>query len=84
MRSSEQSLSGGLPRSRGLGADGRPVLVRSWGARNAKGEPLTPDTIMYGASLTKTVFAYAVMQLVEEGKLSARDADDLLRARGRV
>jgi CubicO group peptidase (beta-lactamase class C family) len=43
--------------------------VRAYGVRNAKGEPLTTDTVMYGASLTKTVFAYAVMQLVDERKL---------------
>lgn len=48
---------------------GKPVFVRAWGARNAKGEPLTVDSVMYGASLTKAVFAYTVMQLVEEGKL---------------
>ncbi|UVO52943.1 serine hydrolase [Sphingomonas sp. SUN039] len=48
---------------------GKPVLVRAWGARNVKGDPLTTDTVMYGASLTKAVFAYTVMQLVEEGKL---------------
>lgn len=50
-------------------ADGRPVLVRSWGARNARGEPLTAETVMYGASLTKAVFAYTVMQLVDEGRI---------------
>lgn len=44
-------------------------LVRTWGARNARGEPLTPDTIMYGASLTKALFAYTVMQLAEEGRI---------------
>lgn len=43
--------------------------VRTWGKRNARAEPLTPDTVMYGASLTKAVFAYTVMQLVDEGKL---------------
>ncbi|MCC2957452.1 beta-lactamase family protein [Massilia sp. IC2-477] len=43
--------------------------VATWGKRNARGEPLTPDTVMYGASLTKAVFAYTVMQLVEEGRL---------------
>jgi CubicO group peptidase (beta-lactamase class C family) len=47
----------------------RPVLVRSWGARNEAGDPLQPDTIMYGASLTKAVFAYTVMQLVDEGRI---------------
>ena len=48
---------------------GQPVFVRSYGARNAKGEPLTKETVMYGASLTKMVFAYTVMQLVDEGKV---------------
>jgi CubicO group peptidase (beta-lactamase class C family) len=49
--------------------DGKPVFVRAWGHRNAAGDPLQTDTIMYGASLTKAVFAYTVMQLVEEGRL---------------
>jgi CubicO group peptidase (beta-lactamase class C family) len=43
--------------------------VRAYGIRNDKGDPLTTDTVMYGASLTKTVFAYTVMQLVDRGKL---------------
>ena len=43
--------------------------VQAYGIRNAKGEPLTTDTVMYGASLTKMVFAYHVMQLVDQGKL---------------
>lgn len=49
--------------------DGQPVFVRSYGHRNAQGDPLQQDTIMYGASLTKAVFAYTVMQLVDEGVL---------------
>ncbi|MCH7860817.1 serine hydrolase domain-containing protein [Sphingomonas sp. NPDC092331] len=49
--------------------DGKIVAVRTYGARNAKGDPLTADTIMYGASLTKAVFGYLVTQLVAEGKL---------------
>lgn len=49
--------------------DGKPLLVRSWGVRNAAGDPLKTDTIMYGASLTKAVFAYTMMQLVDEGRL---------------
>lgn len=32
---------------------GKVRLVRSWGKRNEKGEPLTIDTVMYGASQTK-------------------------------
>lgn len=43
--------------------------VKAYGIRNAKGDPLTTDTVMYGASLTKTLFAYTVMQLVDQGKL---------------
>ena len=50
--------------------DGRVRYVHAYGVRNAHGDPLTSDTIMYGASLTKTVFAYTVLQLVDEGKLA--------------
>jgi CubicO group peptidase (beta-lactamase class C family) len=58
---------------------GEVAYVHSYGVRNAKGDPLTTDTVMYGASLTKTVFAYTVMQLVDQGKISldAPIADDL-------
>ncbi len=49
---------------------GKVGYVHAFGIRNAKGDPLTADTVMYGASLTKTVFAYTVMQLVDQGKLS--------------
>lgn len=49
--------------------NGRVVLERHYGARNAAGAPLRPDTIMYGASVTKAVFAYTVMRLVDEGRL---------------
>ena len=48
---------------------GKTIYVNSYGIRNAKGDPLTTDTVMYGASLTKTVFVYTVMQLVDQGKL---------------
>lgn len=48
---------------------GKVGYVQSYGVRNAKGDPLTTDTVMYGASLTKTVFAYNVMQLVDQGKI---------------
>ena len=49
---------------------GKVGYVHAFGIRNAKGDPLTTDTVMYGASLTKTVFAYTVMQLVDQGKLN--------------
>ena len=45
--------------------NGKVTFVRSWGVRNAAGDPLETQTIMYGASLTKAVFAYTVMQLIE-------------------
>jgi CubicO group peptidase (beta-lactamase class C family) len=48
---------------------GKPVYVRSFGLRNQQGQPLQTDTVMSAASLTKPVFAYAVMQLVDEGKI---------------
>ncbi|MCJ8155918.1 serine hydrolase [Sphingomonas sp. LaA6.9] len=46
---------------------GRVASVQAFGVRNAKGDPLTTDTVMYGASITKTVFAHLVMQLVDDG-----------------
>jgi CubicO group peptidase (beta-lactamase class C family) len=49
---------------------GKVGYVHAYGIRNAKGDPLTNDTVMYGASITKTVFAYTVMQLVDQGKLN--------------
>ncbi len=48
---------------------GKVVSVQAFGVRNAKGDPLTPQTIMYGASLTKAVFAYSVLRLADEGKV---------------
>lgn len=50
--------------------DGKVAHVVAKGSRNAKGDPLTPDTIMYAASLTKTAFAYYLMMLVDEGKIA--------------
>jgi CubicO group peptidase (beta-lactamase class C family) len=59
---------------KGLGVaiirDGRVVYRGSFGLRNvAEHLPLEPDTIMYGASLTKATFAYTIMQLVDEGRV---------------
>lgn len=48
---------------------GKVAQVHAYGIRNAKGDPLTTETVMYGASLTKTVFAYMVMQLADQGRL---------------
>jgi CubicO group peptidase (beta-lactamase class C family) len=49
---------------------GRVAYLQSYGIRSGKGDRLATDTVMYGASLTKTVFAYTVMQLVDQGKLT--------------
>lgn len=48
---------------------GRVTSVEAFGKRNANGDPLTVDTVMYGASITKAVFGYLVMQLVDEGRI---------------
>jgi CubicO group peptidase (beta-lactamase class C family) len=66
---------------------GKVKYVHSFGVRDAKNDPLTTDTDMYGASLTKTVFAYTVMQLVDQGKISldtpiAADLDNPLPTYG--
>lgn len=49
--------------------DGRIIHVRSYGVRNAAGDPLRTDTILYGASLTKAAFAHMAMQLAEEKRI---------------
>lgn len=47
--------------------DSKIAYVKSFGfADKEKRQPLTENTVMYGASFTKAVFAYFVMQLVEE------------------
>ena len=49
---------------------GEVISVQAYGVRNVQGDPLRTDTVMYGASLTKTVFAYSVLQLVDQGKIA--------------
>jgi CubicO group peptidase (beta-lactamase class C family) len=50
--------------------EGQVAYVQAYGLRDVeRGLPLTPDTVMYGASLTKPTFAYMVMQLVDEGRV---------------
>jgi CubicO group peptidase (beta-lactamase class C family) len=60
--------------------NGRVTYLHAYGERDtAKHLPLTTDTVMYAASLTKTAFAYSAMMLVDEGKLDldASIASDL-------
>lgn len=52
--------------------DGQVVHVRSHGKRNAAGDPLTPDTVMYGASLTAGA----------DGSVEPHDARSRVRAAG--
>ncbi|MCI0602314.1 beta-lactamase family protein [bacterium] len=50
--------------------ENRVAYMQMFGYKNSKtGEPLSQDTIFYGASFSKAVFAYYVMQLVEKGSL---------------
>jgi CubicO group peptidase (beta-lactamase class C family) len=50
--------------------DGKVVHVGAYGRRSVERNlPLTSDTVMYGASLTKTAVAFLVLQLVDEGRL---------------
>jgi CubicO group peptidase (beta-lactamase class C family) len=49
--------------------NGKVLSAKAFGVRNAKSDPLTTSTVMYGASLTKTVFAYYALMLADEGRL---------------
>jgi len=48
--------------------DCRVAYVDAYGARNAKSDPMQTDTVMYGASLTKTVMAYITLTLVARAR----------------
>ncbi|MBI1685736.1 serine hydrolase domain-containing protein [Caulobacter hibisci] len=50
--------------------NGKVAHVTAMGVRNEKGDPLTPQTVMYAASITKAAFAYYVLMLVDEGRLN--------------
>lgn len=49
--------------------DGKVVFTKAYGVRSRQGAPLTTDTVMYGASLTKAVVAYTFQRLTAEGKV---------------
>jgi CubicO group peptidase (beta-lactamase class C family) len=47
------------------------IYLKAFGFRNvARRQPLTVNSVMYGASLSKSAFAYMVMQLVDEKRLN--------------
>lgn len=51
--------------------NGKTFWLGDFGVKNATtNQPVTHDTIFEAASLSKTVFAYGVLKLVDQGKLS--------------
>lgn len=57
---------------------GKVVHVGAQGWRNVERKaPLTPDTVMYGASITKAAFGHYLLMLVDEGRL---DLDTPIKA----
>ncbi|MDW7599321.1 serine hydrolase, partial [Stenotrophomonas maltophilia] len=49
---------------------GKVVHVAAYGERNAAGEPLRTDTVMYAASLTKMAFGHVVAQLAQDARIA--------------
>ena len=50
---------------------GKTISLLAFGRKNAKtNDPVTTDTIFEAASLSKPVFAYGVLKLVDQGKLA--------------
>ena len=57
----------------GIVRDGRLESFAGLGAADAAGRPVTPATVFRIGSITKTMTALAVMQLVEEGRVTLDD-----------
>ena len=50
--------------------ENKPVFSKTFGLADVQNKtPFTPNTVLYACSLAKNVFAYIVMQLVQENKL---------------
>ena len=62
---------GGVPgMSIALIRDGKTIWVHGFGVKDKKtGEPVGTDTVFEAASLSKPVFTYGVLKLVDQGKL---------------
>ena len=48
---------------------GRITQINAFGVRDSAGSPLTVNSVMYGASLTKAVVGYLTVQLASEKRL---------------
>ncbi len=62
---------GGVPgMSIALIRDGKTIWLHGFGVKNKKtGEPVGTDTVFEAASLSKPVFTYGVLKLVDQGRL---------------
>ena len=61
-----------------IGRDGKELFAHAAGKRGyGSSEPMSLDTIFWIASCTKMITGIACMQLVEQGKLSLDDADQV-------
>lgn len=63
-----------------VGKDGQELFAHAAGKRGfGSNEPMTLDNIFWIASCTKMITGVACMQLVEQGKLSLDDADQVAK-----
>ncbi|RMD42628.1 hypothetical protein DV735_g2468, partial [Chaetothyriales sp. CBS 134920] len=63
-----------------VGKDGKELFAHAAGKRGfGSQEPMTVDSVFWIASCTKLITGIAVMQLVEQGKLSLDDADQVAK-----
>ena len=61
-----------------IGKDGKPLVQHASGRRGvATQEPMTLESVFWIASCTKMIGGIACMQLVEQGKLSLDDGDQV-------